>query len=343
MKFEELEIRVYGRVQGVNFRSLVYRKASKEGIFGYVLNRIDGSVEIIVQGSKDKLNEFLLWIQSNPGISNVKGLQYQWKKSSREFKEFSLIRNNSFIVDQAKSFFNLGKYFVKSKKVAPVHVAIIPDGNRRWARTKRLVPQFGHYTAASFQHMQELFEECQVQGVKYLTLWGFSTENWKRNSEETKALFSLLLDKVENLIEDADESKIKFRHIGRKDRLPKELVNALKKLEIATARYDKFSVQLCLDYGGEDEVVRAVNLLLKSGKKKIDASTLKKVLDCSDIPDIDLIIRTSGERRLSGFMPLNSSYAELYFSEVHFPDFGVKEFRDALDNYSNRNRRFGGN
>lgn len=339
---KEIEIRVYGRVQGVNFRYSIFRKAEDFGLKGYVFNRSDGSVEVIAQGSGDKIKELLYWIQKNPGFSRVDGVNYLWRKESKKFDKFEILRTKPFLADQVKSFLNLGKYFLKKNDKAPAHVAIIPDGNRRWAKSKGEDAVFGHYTSSSFQHINELFAETESRGVKYLTLWGFSTENWKRDKKEIDGIMKLILHIVEQWKENADVHNIRFRHLGRKDRLPIKLLTALTELENKTAKCTGLNVQLCIDYGGQDEIVRAVNKLLKKKVKKINEKELSACLDSHDIPPVDFIIRTSGERRLSGFMPIHSAYAELYFSEVHFPDFGINEFREALNDYSRRKRRFGG-
>ncbi len=339
---DELEIRVYGRVQGVNLRRAVAKWGQHAGINGCVLNRADGSLEIVAQGSKEQLQELLHWIQGSPGISCVRSLQYQWRKPSQTFEGFTIVRDSSFLIDQAKSFLNLSKSLLQRKYPIPIHIAIIPDGNRRWARQKGLAPQFGHYTSASFQHLISLFNEAQQSGVHYLTLWGFSTENWKRNSTEIKAIFDLILRNVEHFREEAHARKIRFRHLGRKDRLPAKLLRALTELEEDTHHYDNFNVQLCLDYGGRDEIIRAVNKLLVTKVKHVDETAFAAQLDSVDIPAVDLIIRTSGEQRLSGFMPFQSAYAELYFADVHFPDFDARELRKALNDYGKRQRRFGG-
>ena len=338
----ELEIRVHGRVQGVRFRQIIRRKAIALNIYGHVMNRADGSVEIIAQGTRENLRTLLYWLEDSPGFSKVSGINYHWQNPSRVLLDFSVIKQSSFIVDQAKSFLNLGRILLSKKKhIVPVHVAIIPDGNRRWARTRGQEPQFGHYTSASFQHLQSLFATAKTSGVRYLTLWGFSTENWKRAPAERKALFALLEHGVKRLRIDSSVNKIRFHHLGRKDRLPSSLLRELVLLEQETAKYSEFHVQLCLDYGGSDELVRAVNKILASGKRKIDESALLNALDAPDAPPVDLVIRTSGEQRLSGLMPLQVAYAELYFAPVHFPDFDAKAFKEALDSYSARQRRFG--
>lgn len=345
MKHEELEIRAYGRVQGVRFREMAAKQAERLKLAGHVFNRGDGSVELVIQGEQKELEEFLRWIEGSPGLSRVTALQYAWRVPSQHFSAFQIVKDAGFVADQAQSMLNLGKTLLKQQRRGehvPLHVVIIPDGNRRWARSRGLHPEVGHYTSASFQHLRELFDAAQRAGVKYLTLWGFSTENWKRDAKEREALFALILRGIEQFREEAEQSRIYFRHIGRKDRLPKALVKALEALEKETQQYRNFHVQFCLDYGGSDELVRAVNALLREGKKEIDEDALLQRLDSMGLPQIDLIIRTSGEQRLSGFMPLLSAYAELYFSPIHFPDFTAAEFQKALAEYSERQRRFGG-
>ncbi|MEK6825476.1 MAG: polyprenyl diphosphate synthase [Nanoarchaeota archaeon] len=342
MSIRELEIHVYGRVQGVLFRAAIQKEADRKELKGFVMNRADGSVEIVAQGKKKILEQFLVWIQASPGFSHVRGLSYDWRSVGERFKEFSVVKDKPFVTDQIRGFFNLGKALLKPHGKVPQHVAIIPDGNRRWAKKKGRRPDFGHYTAAGFSHLRDLFNEARSLGVRYLTLWGFSTENWKRDASEIRALFTLLLQNIEHFREEAHLQHIRFRHIGRKDRLPKELLYALRSLEEETKKYTDFHVQLCLDYGGKDELLRAMNIVLKEKLKSVDEKRFVKYLDSADIPDVDLIIRTSGEQRLSGFMPFQSTYAELYFSSVHFPDFTARELRKAVDEYGKRQRRFGG-
>lgn len=342
MALRELEIKVRGRVQGVRFRQMVCRKARRSGITGHVMNRADGSVDILAHGEEKELRELLHWLEANPGFSCVEGMQFQWSASSRTLRDFSIVKDASFVRDQAKSLFNLAKsVFSRQRRSAPLHVVIIPDGNRRWARRRKQTPEFGHYTSASFQHLNDLFSTAREQGVRYLTLWGFSTENWKRNVAEQKALFALIEQGVERLRADAGVQKIRFRHVGRKDRLPASLLAALAALEQESREYTGFHVLLCLDYGGSDELVRAVRKLMVLGAQDIDEAALRTALDAPDVPPVDLLIRTSGEQRTSGFMPLQAAYAELYFTPVHFPDFDGREFLKALQEYAERQRRFG--
>jgi undecaprenyl diphosphate synthase len=190
--------------------------------------------------------------------------------------------------------------------------------------------------------MKELLEEGKRLGLKYMSFWGFSTENWKRSKKEIDTLFDIILENLDFFRSEFEEGKIRFRVIGRRDRMPKRIVDELERLEKETESYDKMNVQLCLDYGGRDEIVRAVNKAVKDGKE-VDEESFKEFLDSKDIPDADLIIRTSGEKRLSGLMAYQGTYAELYFVDIHFPDFGSEELKKAVEEFSKRKRTFGGN
>lgn len=339
---EEINIECYGRVQGINFREMIKSFSDGKGIRGYVLNREDGSVQVIAQGERKKLDLLLQWIETNPGFVKIEGLNYKWQKPSIEYKDFSILRKGSYIRDKARGVFSLALGMIKKKgDKIPVHVAIIPDGNRRWAKEKGLAASQGHYKSGNKDNISALIEEAKKLGVKYLTLWGFSTENWKRDKIEIDAIFKMILENIEDFRKQAVEKKIRFRHLGRKDRLPKDLLNALGNLEEETKQFTDFNVQLCLDYGGRDEIVRAVNQMLKNGVNKINEEEIADYLDTKGVPDPDLIIRTSGEKRTSGLMPYQSVYSELYFTDLHFPDFTPKELKKAIDYYSRRQRRFG--
>lgn len=226
----------------------------------------------------------------------------------------------------------------------PAHVCIIPDGNRRWARQEGISPLKAHEKATEPENIKVVFEEARKLGVKYISLWGFSTENWKRSAAEKKILFRLIAKTLDSLRDYANENKIRFRHIGRKDRLPEKVVEKLEEFEKETESYGAMNIQICLDYGGRDELVRAVNKIAQTAGQlgDIKEKTFSNYLDTSGIPDVDLIIRTGGEHRLSGFMPYQSTYAELYFTDIYFPDFGPAEFRKAVEEFSERVRRFGG-
>lgn len=220
----------------------------------------------------------------------------------------------------------------------PKHLGIIPDGNRRWAREKKLPDFFGH--KEGYKKIQELIQEAKDIGVQYVSVWAFSTENWKRKEDEKEELFSLIAKGLQDLHETVLEKKSRFVHLGRKDRLGKELLELITALEEETKEYTSFTLCVAIDYGGEDELLRASDAYRKSGDS---TKELTDFLDTSkySVPPPDFIIRTSGERRTSGFMPLQSVYSEWYFSEKLFPDFGVQELHEALKDYESRERRNG--
>ena len=224
----------------------------------------------------------------------------------------------------------------------PIHIGIIPDGNRRWAVSKGLDNLKG-YSKVDYNHLESLLLEAKKLGVKYVSLWFFSTENWKRPKIEVDFLFNHFLKNTDKLLEGCLKNKVKVRHLGRKDRLPKKVLDALDKLESETCGFKDFTVLLCVDYGGRDEILRTVNKVLSLGVSKIDEDSLRNLLDTKDIPDPDLIIRTSGEMRLSGFMPFQSVYSEFYFPSMHFPDFKPENLKEAVEEYSKRKRNIGGN
>jgi len=212
------------------------------------------------------------------------------------------------------------------ENTVPSHVAIIPDGNRRWAVEKGIKSIEG-YKAVGYEHLESLFLEAKKVGVKYMSLWIFSAENWKRPKSEIQFLFNHFLRNADVFLEGSIKNKVRVRHIGRKDRLPKKIIEFLEELEEKTKDFNEFNVQLCLDYGGRDEIIRAVNKLLKLGIKEVKEGDILNSLDFAGIPDPDLIIRTSGEKRTSGLMSFQSGYSELYFEDKYFPDFGPKELR----------------
>jgi len=338
----ELEIKILGRVQGINMRNTIKGYCDSNSLNGYVMNTEEGSVLTVVQGEEEKLNEFVNWIKASPGFSKVCDLFVEKRQVRAKYDGFEIIREGNFFLDKVKSLTRLGRgAIIENESKIPEHVVIIPDGNRRWAREKGLHASFGHYTAGSKEHIVELIGEAKRLGVKYLSIWGFSTENWNRDEMEIKAIFDLVLKNVNKFYELAEKHNIRFRHIGRKDRLTRELKDALDVVEEKTANFNSFNVLLCLDYGGRDEIMRAVNKALESGKRKIDEKEFTGFLDTKGMPDPDLIIRTSGERRTSGFMPFQAAYAEFYFTKKYFPEFGADDLRQAVVEFGNRTRRYG--
>jgi undecaprenyl diphosphate synthase len=225
----------------------------------------------------------------------------------------------------------------------PDHIAMILDGNRRWARARGLKPWEGHY--AGYKAIQELARASRSLGVHTFTIWAFSTENWERPREEVGAIMNLLGKAIEQAKKEAVEEKVRMVHIGRKDRLPADLARGIAELEELTSSYTGHTFNFAVDYGGHDEIVRAVNKILESGKREITIKDFEDYLDTAGqaFPYVDLFIRTSGEQRTSGLFPWQLDYAEYYFEPEHLPDFTPEKLREAVLDYSRRRRRFGGN
>ena len=221
------------------------------------------------------------------------------------------------------------------------HVAIIMDGNGRWADRRGLPRVEGHRQGA--RQVSEVLEAAQEAGVEFLTLYAFSTENWKRPPSEVAALMGLLEEFLDDKLPELMEKNVRLRTVGRTDGLPagarRKLLAAIK----ATAGNTAGTLNLALNYGGRAEIVDAVNRILSEKPTgKIDENSFRNYLYAPDIPDPELMIRTSGELRLSNFLLWQLSYAELYVTDTLWPDFGTAEFRKALDAFAGRDRRFGG-
>ncbi len=228
----------------------------------------------------------------------------------------------------------------------PRHVAIIMDGNGRWARQRGLSRSKGHEAGA--ESVRAVVRACRDHGVPYLTLYAFSVENWKRPKSEIGALMGLLrrfMEKEEHVLH---EKQVRLRIMGRLQDLPRQVRQRLEKVVAATASYDKGQLILALSYGGRTEIVAAARSLaeqVQAGKlapAQIDEARFAAQLYLPDVPDPDLMIRTSGELRLSNFMLWQLSYAELYVTSVLWPDFREEAFAEALASYAGRKRRFGG-
>jgi len=223
----------------------------------------------------------------------------------------------------------------------PQHIAIIPDGNRRWAK-KRNLPTFeGH--RRGFDTIVKIAKQARKMGIKILTIWGFSTENWQRSKKEVSYLMKLYELMIDLFLPEAKKEKIKIIHLGRKDRLPKSLLQKIEKAEKETINNQKYILNIALDYGGRDELIRAIQRLASSGQRleNLTEKSFSQYLDTAGQPDPDLIIRTGGEKRTSGFLLYQSTYSELYFTNLFMPDFGPNEFKKAIEDYSQRQRRFG--
>lgn len=232
---------------------------------------------------------------------------------------------------------------MKQKEIEPLpqHIGILIDGNRRWARERGLSTFRGHLRG--IQRVVEIIKYARKKGIKVLTLYGFSTENWKREKKEVDYLMKLFTQFARKYAKEFHKLNIKFRHIGRKDRLPKSLREEIKKAEEITKNNKEMVLNIALDYGGRDEVVRAIRKIIKKKIKpeEITEEVLMKHLDTGGLPDLDFIIRTSGEMRLSNFLPLQATYAEFYFPKIYWPDFDKHQFDIALEEFRKRQRRFG--
>jgi undecaprenyl diphosphate synthase len=227
----------------------------------------------------------------------------------------------------------------------PLHVAIIMDGNRRWARQKGLPAVMGHKKVVE-ERLEELIEYAASKGIAYLTLWAFSTENWRRNGDEVGAMMDLFRWALRKKAAEVIERGARIRCIGDLTSFPEDIRRDFEKVMKESAQNDKITVVLALNYGGRDELLRAFSKLLRefsipNFQFPMDEHLFSNYLDTMGMPDVDLIIRTSGEQRLSGFMPWQSVYSELYFTNTLMPDFGKEELQKALDEFACRKRRYG--
>lgn len=214
------------------------------------------------------------------------------------------------------------------------HLAVIMDGNRRWARKRGLAVLLGHKEALN-NTIEPLVEKCAKSGISYITLWAFSCENWKRDEKEVAGMLSLFRDGMKSFGKRMIQKGVNIKVIGDLSRFPEDIQKSVKELCGASENNTAITLIVALNYGGRDEIVRAIHKMKKENK------SFEKCLDTAGIPDPDLIIRTGGEKRLSGFLPWQSVYSELYFTEVLFPDFSVEELDKALADYALRSRRFG--
>ena len=220
------------------------------------------------------------------------------------------------------------------KTKLPKHVGIIMDGNRRWAKKRGLTAIAGHARAVD-KVTEKLIERAGELGVEYLTLWAFSTENWDRDKQEVAGIMKLFRKALSSKIEKFVEKGAKLQMIGDMSRFDEDIQEGMKKAAEVSKNNTKITVTFALNYGGRDEILRAVE------KSRENGESLENNLDTVGMPDPDLIIRTGGEKRLSGFLTWQSVYAELYFTDLLFPDFSPAEFDKALEEYERRQRRFG--
>ena len=228
----------------------------------------------------------------------------------------------------------------------PTHVGIIMDGNGRWAKAKGLPRVLGH--RAGVERLRSVVRMTSDIGIKVLSIFAFSTENWKRPYREVDALMKLLIEFMNKEIEELDRNHVQMRFMGETDEMSESVRNALKTARERTAKNDGLILNIGLNYGSRAEILRAAQLLATDVANglltvaQIDESTFASKLYSAQLPDLDLVIRTSGERRLSNFMLFQIAYAELIFTSVHWPDFDDAQYLNVLKEYQNRDRRFGG-
>lgn len=230
--------------------------------------------------------------------------------------------------------------------VVPNHVAIILDGNGRWAKKKGMPRTYGHVKGC--ENLEKICSVAKELGVKYLTVYAFSTENWKRSKEEVDALMKLFRSYMKKCIKISRDNKMQVRVIGDPTAFDPDLQEKIKELEEYSSQYDELYFQIALNYGSRDEIRRAVQKMAEDVKaeklnpEEISEQTISDYLDTKGLPDPDLLIRTSGEERLSNFLMWQLAYTEFYFTDVAWPDFDKAEFEKAIAKYNQRDRRFGG-
>lgn len=223
----------------------------------------------------------------------------------------------------------------------PKHLGLILDGNRRWAKAKGMPTLEGHRQGA------EVFKDISLdafnRGIRYVSAFVFSTENWSRTEEEVSYLMNLVIKATEKYLDEYDKAGVKIVILGRRTNLSDKVLESIHRTEKKTKDNTKGTLALCLNYGGQEELVDAVKFLITSGRtpNEIDAATIQEALYCPDVPNVDLLIRTSGEQRTSGFMLYRAAYAELIFIKKYWPDFTSDDLSAALKEFEVRERRFG--
>ncbi|MEG0962566.1 MAG: isoprenyl transferase [Lachnospiraceae bacterium] len=228
----------------------------------------------------------------------------------------------------------------------PQHIAIILDGNGRWAKQHGMPRNYGHTQGA--KNVEVICREAWNLGIKYLTVYAFSTENWNRPKDEVNALMKLLRTYMKNCIKTAEKNHMRVRVIGDIKALDEDIQESIYELENFSQHQDGLNFQIAINYGGRDELLRGIKRLLKTYQEdcflpeELTEQQFETYLDTAGIPDPDLVIRTSGEQRLSNYLLWQSAYSELYFTDVPWPDFSKEELVKAIQDYNSRTRRFGG-
>ena len=231
--------------------------------------------------------------------------------------------------------------FLTDREKLPAHVAIIMDGNGRWALKRGLPRLAGH--KAGTENLRRVIRACVEFGVQYLTIYAFSTENWGRPPAEVNGLLRILEDVIDKELRELNDQGVRLRHIGRLEQLPSHLQKKVLEAVELTKNNARLILNVAFNYGGRDEILHAVQQMIRDGLNAEDVSpeTFSRYLYTSGIPDPDLIIRTSGELRISNFLIWQAAYSEWYVTPTYWPDFDKEEFKKALDTYASRDRRYG--
>lgn len=220
------------------------------------------------------------------------------------------------------------------------HLGFIMDGNGRWAKHRGLPREAGH--AAGAKNLKKLLAACRDRGIAYVTVYAFSTENWRRPASEVEEIMRLISDYLDEILRDREKNRFRVRILGDLAPLSEELVWKIGDVEEQTAQYEDFTLNIALNYGGRQEILSAVNRLLASGAAEVDEKTFSEALYTGGMPDPDLIIRTSGETRVSNFLLWQAAYAEYAFVKTPWPSLSVRELDGIIEDYLKRNRRYGG-
>ncbi|MFP4482626.1 MAG: polyprenyl diphosphate synthase [Thermovirgaceae bacterium] len=227
----------------------------------------------------------------------------------------------------------------RTERNVPSHVAFIMDGNGRWAKKLGLPRVFGHREGV--KAIERVVRFGLEKGIRYLSFYAFSTENWKRPVEEIEGLMKLFRQQIADKSEELAKQGVRLRFSGRIGEFPEDFQKLVERAERTTETSDRMHVIVCMNYGGRQEILDAFEKALREGTSGLDEKSFRSYLYLADVPDPDLVVRTSGEMRLSNFLLWQSSYAELYFTDILWPDFSEKDFEKAIKAYTKRTRRYG--
>lgn len=344
-------IKIYWRVQWIWFRKLVKQYCNKHKILWQIKNHSKWHCQTILYCDDNDITNFKLWLRTNPSLSIINNIIEKENKikNIKINSQFTIYKKHNFILDKLIAFKNLLNYFCKRNinlnhiRQIPNHIIIIPDWNRRRARKKWLEGIQWHNIAINNNRIEKLYNAATQLWVKHISLWGFSTENWKRSKKEVDSLMNIFNQIADELKITCIKNKIWFHHIGRKTKLPKELIKKFNELEKATSKFINTSINLFIDYGWREEIIHTINNILKEKINKISEKDFSTHLYTKALPDPDIIIRTSNEKRLSGIVPFQGIYSELFFIKKNFPAFKWNDLKKIIYKFGKRKRRFWGN